>query len=71
MATTLPPAPSTYTCKNCPQNPQFLTKDALVAHWQQTHTVSMVETISSVTVLGQTIVLAQAIVAKHVEGPDV
>jgi len=66
-----PPAPSTYTCKNCPQSPQFLSKDALIRHWQDTHTVSMVETISNITILGQNVQLQAPIVAKHVEGPDV
>lgn len=65
------PPPTTYTCKNCPQRPQFLTKTELASHWQTTHTVPMIEEIASITILGQTIVLPQKITAKHVEGPDV
>lgn len=68
---TPPAAPTTYTCKNCPHSPQFLTKDALVTHWDATHTVPMIEEIASITVLGQQINLPQKITAKHVEGPDI
>jgi hypothetical protein len=68
---TQPVPPALYTCLNCPQKPQFITKDSLVAHWQATHTVSMVETVDHVVVLGQSIALPQVVVAKHVTGPDV
>jgi len=60
-----------YACKNCPTHPQFLTKQALIDHWSQTHTVAMVEEVTSVQVLGQTIPLPQKVTVKHVEGPDI
>jgi hypothetical protein len=65
------PTDNSYYCDNCPTHPQFLSKDALVKHWEATHTVPMIETIASVMVVGQPVALPQPIVRKHVRGPDI
>ncbi len=54
-----------YTCKNCPSRPQFLTKDDLITHWRETHTVAMV--VVDVDPWGE----RPPRTRKLVEGPDV